>query len=117
MSFGKDKYILGISFGFHDSAVCLVQNGKVISAVEEERFSGIKHDSTFPKQSIKWILKSNRLHNTDISTVCYYENPNTKRKRILDVARKTFFKNPIGNLKLLWKHRNPNNDIDDLFKL
>ena len=64
MSFGKDKYILGVSFGFHDSAVCLVQNGKVISAVEEERFSGIKHDSTFPIQSIKWILQNNKLHNT-----------------------------------------------------
>ena len=63
MSFGKDKYILGVSFGFHDSAVCLVQNGKVISAVEEERFSGIKHDSTFPIQSIKWILQNNKLHN------------------------------------------------------
>ena len=116
MSFGKDKYILGVSFGFHDSAVCLVQNGKVISAVEEERFSGIKHDSTFPIQSIKWILQNNKLHNTDISTVCYYENPNEKRKRILDIARKAFFKNPIGNLKLLWKHRNTNNDVDDLFK-
>ena len=45
----------------------------------------------------------------DISAVCYYENPNEKRKRILDIARKTFFKNPIGNLKLLWKHRNTNN--------
>ena len=39
-----DKYIIGISYGFHDSAVALIKNGKVLNAVEEERFTGIKHD-------------------------------------------------------------------------
>ena len=49
----NDKYIIGISFGFHDSAVALIQNGQVLNAVEEERFTGIKHDNNFPINSIK----------------------------------------------------------------
>ena len=43
----NDEYIIGISYGFHDSAVALIQNGKVLNAVEEERFTGLKHDSSF----------------------------------------------------------------------
>jgi len=42
-----DKYIIGISFGFHDSAVALIQNGVVLNAVEEERFTGIKHNKLY----------------------------------------------------------------------
>ena len=53
----SDDYIIGISYGFHDSAVALIQNGKVLNAVEEERFTGIKHDFSFPINSINWILK------------------------------------------------------------
>ena len=65
ISFGmkniNDKYIIGISFGFHDSAVALIQNGQVLNAVEEERFTGIKHDNNFPINSINWILKNNNI--------------------------------------------------------
>ena len=71
---GKDSYILGISFGFHDSAVALIQNGKVLNAVEEERFTGVKHDNSFPMNSISWILKENNITKKDISVVCYNEN-------------------------------------------
>ncbi len=50
--------ILGISGFYHDSAAALIVDGKVVSAVEEERFSGKKHDSSFPYKSIEWILDS-----------------------------------------------------------
>ena len=77
-----DKYILGISCGYHDSAVCLTLNGKVISAVEEERFTGIKHDSSYPTKSIEWILSHNELTGNDISYVCFYEDPELKVDRV-----------------------------------
>jgi len=77
-----DKYILGISCGYHDSAVCLTLNGKVISAVEEERFTGIKHDSSYPTKSIEWVLSHNELTGNDISYVCFYEDPESKVDRV-----------------------------------
>ena len=51
------KYILGISAFYHDSSAALIKDGEIISAVQEERFTRIKYDSGFPKQSIKYILK------------------------------------------------------------
>ena len=42
---GKDKYVIGVSFGYHDSAAALMKDGHILSAVEEERFTGIKHDN------------------------------------------------------------------------
>ena len=67
-----DKYILGVSYGFHDSAAALLYNGKVIAAVEEERFTGIKHDSSFPKNSIDWVCDFANISHSDIEYVCYY---------------------------------------------
>ena len=46
---------LGISAFYHDSAACIVIDGKVIAAVEEERFTEIKHDAAFPVNAIKWL--------------------------------------------------------------
>ena len=89
---GKDKYVIGLSFGYHDSAAALMKDGHILSAVEEERFTGIKHDNSFPSNSIDWILESNNLTIHDIEVVCYYENPFEKKNRIKDVAKKTFFK-------------------------
>ena len=50
--------ILGISAFYHDSAATLIKNGKIISAVQEERFTRIKHDSSYPKNSINYLLKN-----------------------------------------------------------
>jgi carbamoyltransferase len=47
--------LLGISAFYHDSAVCLFEDGKVIAAIEEEKLSGIKHDNSFPIKAIKWV--------------------------------------------------------------
>ena len=83
----KDKYIVGISCGFHDSAVSLLRNGKVLSAVEEERFTGIKHDSSFPINSLEWLLKEKTLTPEDIDTVVFYEDPKEKIDRIKQTDR------------------------------
>ena len=56
-----NKYVLRISCYFHDSSVSLIKNGKIISAVQEERFTGIKGDSSFPSRSIEWCLNINNL--------------------------------------------------------
>ena len=70
-----NKYVLGISCYFHDSSVSLVKNGKIISAVQEERFTGIKGDSSFPSRSIEWCLNSNNLKISDINYIVFYEKP------------------------------------------
>jgi len=92
----KEKYFLGISYGYHDSAVALLKGGKVLSAVEEERFTGIKHDNSFPQHSIKWITESNNITIDDISYVCFYENPTLKNDRNKSIYRKYWYKNIFG---------------------
>ena len=91
-----NNYILGISYGYHDSAVALLQNGKVLSAVEEERFTGIKHDNRFPANSINWIFKKHGITRDDIHAVCYYENPIIKTHRNRKSYWKYFWKNPFN---------------------
>jgi len=106
-----DKYIIGISHGFHDSAVALIQNGQVLNAVEEERFTGIKHDNSFPINSINWILKNNNIDGKDISAVCYYENPKLKYDRDWKSYWKYFWKNPFK----FPKKTNPLEHFDYIF--
>jgi len=81
---------IGISCYYHDSSVSLVKGGKVILAVEEERFSGIKHDSSFPHKSIEWIMKESGLDFEDIEEVCFYEKPLVKTHRIITTCLKNF---------------------------
>lgn len=81
---------IGISCYYHDSSVCLVKGGKVILAVEEERFSGIKHDSSFPHKSIEWIMKESGLDFEDIEEVCFYEKPLVKTHRVITTCLKNF---------------------------
>jgi carbamoyltransferase len=81
---------LGISCYYHDSSVCLIKDGKVILAVEEERFSGIKHDSSFPEKSIKWIIEESRISFEDIEEVCFYEKPLVKTHRVVTNCLKNF---------------------------
>ena len=78
----ETRYILGISCGFHDSAAALISNGKVLGAVEEERFTGIKHDSSFPHNSIEWLLKEFKITRDDIECIAFYEKPEIKLDRI-----------------------------------
>lgn len=72
--------VLGISAYYHDSAACLFQDGKLVFACEEEKFTGIKHDSSFPTNTIQYI-KDNYTDKFDV--VCYYEKPHLKLLRAL----------------------------------
>ena len=78
------RFILGISCFYHDSAAALISNGKVISAAQEERFSRIKHDSSFPKNAIKYCLKSEGICLSEIKEVVYYEKPLLTFERLLE---------------------------------
>lgn len=76
--------ILGISAFYHDSAACLVQDGKIISAVQEERFTRKKHDFSFPKNAINQCLEYSKLKVKDLDFVAFYEKPFIKFERILE---------------------------------
>ena len=71
----QDIYILGISAFYHDSAACLLKNGIIIAAAQEERFTRIKHDSSFPSLSIAYCLQYGDINITALKYVAYYEKP------------------------------------------
>lgn len=88
-------YIIGVSAYYHDSSACLFKDGRLVYACEEEKFTGIKHDSSFPFNSINYILNEYNLKREDIECVCYYEKPSLRFKR-----KKSFIKSLITNLKV-----------------
>ncbi|NDK07627.1 hypothetical protein EOM39_00095 [Candidatus Gracilibacteria bacterium] len=89
----KDLYILGISCFFHDSSVSLLKNGEIIFAVEEEKLSRIKHDSSFPENAIKACLNYCNISISDIDYVGFYEKPFIKFENFLKNYIKTY---PFG---------------------
>ena len=76
--------ILGISAFYHDSAACLVQDGKIVAAAQEERFTRKKHDPSFPRRAINCCLNEAGLKIEDINIVSFYEKPFIKFERILE---------------------------------
>jgi len=76
-------YVLGISCFYHDSAVCLVKDGDIVTAVQEERFSRKKHDPRFPRKAIKWSLDKAGIIIKDISYVVFYDKPFLTFERLL----------------------------------
>ena len=82
--------ILGVSCFYHDSAAALVQDGMLIAAAEEERFSRIKHDHAFPTQAIEFCLEQGGIRAGDLDYVVYYEKPFLKFERILSSSLQTF---------------------------
>src|SRR5256886_3720582 len=78
-------HILGISGFYHDSAACLLRDGEIIAAAQEERFTRKKHDSGFPKHAIDYCLREGGLHSSkDIDYVGFYDKPLLKFERILE---------------------------------
>jgi carbamoyltransferase len=75
---------LGISCYYHDSAAALLNDGKVIAAVEEERFSRIKFDDGFPTMAIDWCIKEAGIQPNQIDSVAFYDKPILKFERLLD---------------------------------
>jgi len=82
--------ILGISAFYHDSAAALVQDGVLIAAAEEERFSRRKHDAGFPKLAAEFCLKRGGIAAKDLDWVVFYEKPFVKFERIFQTAMATF---------------------------
>ena len=67
--------IIGISAYYHDAAAALISDGNIIAAAQEERFSRIKSDSSFPIKSIDYCLKEAGLNLTDIDALVFYDKP------------------------------------------
>jgi carbamoyltransferase len=76
-------YILGISCFYHDSAAALLSDGELIAAAEEERFSRLKHDNSFPSNAIAYCLDHAGIKTQDLDYVVFYEKPLQKFERIL----------------------------------
>jgi carbamoyltransferase len=78
--------ILGISCFYHDSAACLVRDGEIIAAVQEERFTRKKHDFNFPKNAITYCVAEGKISVKDLDFVVFYDKPFIKFERILETA-------------------------------
>lgn len=83
-------YILGISCFYHDSAAALIQDGKLVAAAMEERFSRKKHDNGFPIQAINFCLRQAGITADDLEYTVFYEKPLVKFERILLTTLNTF---------------------------
>ena len=77
-------YVLGISAFYHDSAACLLRDGEVVAAVQEERFTRRKHDPDFPKNAVAHCLEKASIGVGDIDFVAFYDKPILKFHRILE---------------------------------
>jgi carbamoyltransferase len=76
--------VLGLSCFYHDSAAALVEDGRIVAAAQEERFTRKKHDDSFPANAIRYCLQQSRLAASDIDHVVYYEKPFIKFERLIE---------------------------------
>ena len=76
--------ILGISAFYHDSAACLVKDGEIVAAAQEERFTRKKHDSNFPKHAVDYCLQQGKISGDELDYVGFYDKPFLKFERILE---------------------------------
>ena len=76
--------ILGISAFYHDSAACLLKDGKIIAAAQEERFSRKKHDPRYPHHAIEFVLKYSNMKLSEIDQIVFFEKPFLKFERLLE---------------------------------
>jgi carbamoyltransferase len=86
--------VLGISAFYHDSAAALVQDGRIVAAAQEERFSRKKHDPRFPKSAIAYCLEAGNVAPDGLDAVVYYDKPLTTFSRLL----RTYFRVGLGGL-------------------
>ena len=76
--------IIGISAYYHDSAACLVQDGRIVAAAQEERFTRRKNDFSFPEQAVAYCLRQGNIRAEELDFVAFYDKPFVKFERILD---------------------------------
>src|SRR3989454_4286512 len=77
-------YVLGLSAFYHDSAACLLQDGEIVAAAQEERFTRKKGDASFPAQAVKYCLRAGGIEARDLAYVGFYDKPLLKFERILE---------------------------------
>jgi carbamoyltransferase len=82
--------ILGVSCYYHDAAAALLRDGRLVAAAEEERFTRVKHDFSFPKAAIQFCLESSGIKSSDLDYVAFFEKPFRKFDRILMTALQTY---------------------------
>ena len=75
--------ILGISAFYHDSAACILKDGEIIAAAQEERFTRKKHDSSYPQNAIEFVLKYANLKLSEVDQIVFFEKPFLKFERLL----------------------------------
>ena len=78
------SYILGISAFYHDSAACILKDGKIIAAVQEERFTRKKHDPNYPYNAIEFVLKYANIKLSEVDQIVFFEKPFLKFERLLE---------------------------------
>ena len=71
----NNSKVLGVSCFYHDAAAAIVVNGAIIAAAQEERFTRIKHDASFPFNAINYCLEEAKLDIGDLDAVAFYDNP------------------------------------------
>ena len=76
--------ILGISAFYHDSAACILKNGEIIAAAQEERFTRKKHDSSYPYNAIEFVLNYANLKLNKVDQIVFFEKPFLKFERLLE---------------------------------
>lgn len=80
----KIRYLLGISAFYHDSAACLLGNGGIVAAAQEERFTRKKGDESFPSRAVEYCLGAAGIAASDLEAVVFYDKPLLKFERILE---------------------------------
>ena len=78
------KFILGISAFYHDSAACILKNGEILAAAQEERFTRIKHDSSYPFNAVQFVLSYANIKLSEIDKIVFFEKPFLKFERLLE---------------------------------
>ena len=78
------KFILGISAFYHDSAACILKDGKIIAAAQEERFTRKKHDPNYPHNAVEFVLKYANLKLSEVDQIVFFEKPFLKFERLLE---------------------------------
>ena len=76
--------ILGISAFYHDSAACILKDGEIIAAAQEERFTRKKHDPSYPHNAIEFVLNFANLKLSDVNQIVFFEKPFLKFERLLE---------------------------------
>ena len=84
MASSRPTYILGISAFYHDSAACLLRNGEIVAAAQEERFTRKKGDSDFPRKAVDYCLREAKIDIGDLRCAAFYDKPLLKFERIIE---------------------------------